>query len=196
MAQFHWDPDAYLALMHAEVPAYERFQDEAARATGTGAGRILDLGTGTGETARRVLARHPAARLVGVDDSAEMLAVARGVLPAERVELRVGRLEEPLPAGPFDVVVSALCVHHLDGRGKADLFRRIADVLAPDGRFVLADVVVPEDPADVVTPIDGVYDLPSTVAEQLGWLADAGLAAEPAWRERDLAVLVARRRPG
>ena len=61
-------------------------------------------------------------------------------------------------------------MHHLDGAGKADLFARVADRLRPGGRFVLGDVVVPEDPADVVTPIDGVYDMPSTVADQLGWL--------------------------
>ncbi len=191
MGQFHWDPDAYLALMREEVPAYEAFQAAAAEATGAGAARILELGTGTGETARRVLARHPAARLTGIDASEDMLGQARAVLPTERVDLRAGRLEDALPDGPFDVVVSALAVHHLDGAGKADLFRRVAAVLAPQGRFVLADVVVPEDPADVVTPIDGVYDLPSTAAEQLAWLDAAALDARVAWRERDLAVLVA-----
>jgi len=54
----------------------------------------------------------------------------------------------------YDVVVSALAIHHLDGDGKAILFRRIAGVLRPRGRFVMADVVIPSDPADAVTPID------------------------------------------
>ena len=67
----------------------------------------------------------------------------------------------------------------------------MAAVLAPRGRFVLADVVVPEDPADLVTPVDGVYDVPSTVAEQLAWLRAAALDARVAWLDRDLAVLVA-----
>jgi hypothetical protein len=35
------------------------------------------------------------------------------------------------------------------------------------------------------------YDTPSSAAEQLAWLRDAGLAAELAWSQRDLAVLVA-----
>ena len=190
MGQFHWNPDEYLALMREEVPAYERLQDEAAVATGYGAQRVLELGTGTGETARRVLELHPLASLVGVDASAEMLERAASVLPAERVELRVGRLEDPLPGGPFDLVVSVLAVHHLDGPGKADLFARAREVLAPGGRVVIGDVVVPEDPADAVTPIDGDYDKPSGVAEQLEWLAQAGLAASVAWSHRDLAVLV------
>jgi tRNA (cmo5U34)-methyltransferase len=69
----------------------------------------------------------------------------------------------------------------------------VARALSPGGRFVLADVVVPEGPADVVTPIDGVYDTPSRVDEQLGWLTDAGLRPRVAWAERDLAVMVADR---
>ena len=178
------------------MPDYERLQDETAAATGTDARRVLELGTGTGETARRVLARHPAAVLVGVDASREMLAQARATLPAERVELRTGRLEDPLPEGPFDVVVSALAVHHLDGAGKAALFERIAGRLAPGGRLVLGDVVVPEDPADVVTPIDGEYDTPSTAADQLAWLTATGLRARLAWAHRDLAVLVGEAPPG
>lgn len=53
-------------------------------------------------------------------------------------------------------MVSVLAIHHLDGGGKADLFRRVVSVLAPNGRLVLGDVVVPEDPADAITPVDGV----------------------------------------
>ena len=190
MAQFHWDPDSYLALMCSEVPAYDRLQEETVAASGTRARRVLELGTGTGETARRALAQHPEARLVGIDASSRMLDHARTVLPAERVELLVARLEEPLPDGPFDIVVSVLAVHHLDGPVKADLFARIAAVLAPGGVLALGDVVVPEDPADVVTPIDGDHDKPSTVADQLAWLEQAGLRPRVTWSHRDLAVMV------
>jgi tRNA (cmo5U34)-methyltransferase len=192
VAQFHWDPESYLALMREEVPDYERLQDETVAATGTGARRVLELGTGTGETARRVLARHPGAVLVGLDASREMLEHADAALPGDRVELRVACLDDPLPNGPFDVVVSALTVHHLDGGAKAELFRRVAAGLAPGGRLVLGDVVVPEDPSDAVTPIDGDYDMPDSVTDQLSWIADAGLRPSVAWARRDLAVLVGR----
>jgi tRNA (cmo5U34)-methyltransferase len=188
VAQFHFDPDSYPELMAAEVPAYARLQDEVAAAC-VPAARMLELGTGTGETARRVSARFPDGALVGIDASEPMLAHARRVLPD--ADLRVARLEHPLPEGPFGLVFSALAVHHLDGPGKADLFARVAAALEPGGRFVLGDVVVPEDPRDVVTPIDGVYDTPSRVDEQLSWLHAAGLSAGVAWSERDLAVLVA-----
>jgi tRNA (cmo5U34)-methyltransferase len=188
--QFHFDPDTYLDMVRSEVPDYDELQANIVRTTGgVRVGRVLELGVGTGETTRRVLAAHPMAQVVGIDESAAMLAAAAHGL--ERAELRVGRLEDPLPEGVFDLVVSALTVHHLDGAGKRDLFVRVAERLRPGGRFVLGDVVVPPDPADVVTPIDGVHDRPSTVADQLRWLDAAGLTARVQWTSRDLAVLVA-----
>jgi tRNA threonylcarbamoyl adenosine modification protein (Sua5/YciO/YrdC/YwlC family) len=189
--QFHFDPTSYLAMIHEEIPVYDRFQDELARASGTGARRVLELGTGTGETASRLLERHPQAELVGIDESGEMLGVARSWLPAKRVALHVSRLEEALPDGPFDLVASALCVHHLRGPQKRDLFVRIRAALEPGGRFVLADVVVPPEPADAVTSLTPGFDHPSTLADQLQWLAQAGFQARVTWRHADLAVLVA-----
>jgi tRNA (cmo5U34)-methyltransferase len=99
-----------------------------------------------------------------------------------------------LPEGVYDIVVSALAVHHLDGDGKADLFLRIADRLRPGGRFVLADLVIPEDAADRVTPIDdGTHDKPSRVNDQLRWLEAAGLRPRVTWMERDFVVISADR---
>ena len=191
--QYHFDAASYAEEIRSDVPAYDVFQDSVAAASGAGAGRILDLGTGTGETARRVLARHPEASLVGVDENEGMLAVASSQLPAERVDLRVGRIEEPLPDGSFDVVITALCVHHLDGSGKADLFRRVHAALVPGGLFVLGDVVVPVDPSLATTPLTPGYDQPSPLADQLGWLREAGFTPSVTWEQGDLAVVAARR---
>jgi tRNA (cmo5U34)-methyltransferase len=161
-------------------------------AAGAGSRRILELGTGTGETAQRLLAAHPDAALIGIDSSEEMLSAARQALPPERVELRASSLEEQLPDGPFDLVASALCVHHLETAAKADLFRRVHELLEPGGTFVLADVVLPRDPADATTPLTPGFDRPSSVEDHLRWLADAGFDAHVSWEEGDLAVIVAR----
>ena len=185
--QFHFHPEEYIALMESELPDYYRLQDEAADATGSGAKRLLELGTGTGETAVRVLARHPGAALTGIDVSEDMLAAARERLPG--ADLRAARLQDPLPAGPFDLVFSALAIHHLDGPGKADLFARVVAVLEPGGRFVIGDVVVPDDPADAITPLSPDYDLPDRANDQLGWLRAAGFDATLTWSARDLAVI-------
>jgi len=122
-----------------------------------------------------------------------MLAVASEVLPEAQVSLRAGRIEDPLPEGPFDLVATALCVHHLDGAAKADLFGRVRDVLAPGGLFVMGDVVVPVDPALATTPLTPGYDRPSPLADQLRWLAEAGFEPRVAWEHGDLAVVAARR---
>jgi len=188
--QHHFDPDAYLDMTVAKVPGYLDLQDEVARATvGVSGNEILELGVGTGETSARVLAVHPAARLVGIDESAAMIERARQRLP--NADLRVQRLEEPLPWGSFDLIVSALAVHHLDGAGKADLFQRIAGRLRHGGRFVLGDVVLPDRPDVAVTPVDGTYDKPSRVVDQLRWLEEAGLRADVSWTRDDLVVVVA-----
>jgi tRNA (cmo5U34)-methyltransferase len=193
VAEVEWDPEGYLALMLEEIPGFEELQDAVAAASADiDAREVLELGTGTGETASRVLALHPHARWTGIDASEPMLARARERLP--QADLRVARLQDPLPSGPFDLVVSALAVHHLDGPGKRDLFRRVGEVMRDRGRFVLGDVVVPERPEDAAIEIDRVYDLPSSVPEQLAWLAEAGLEPAAAYVRPDLAVFVATRR--
>ena len=188
--QFHLSPATYLEAVRAEVPAYDQLQEALTSATrGRTVGRVLDLGTGTGETARRVLEAHPGASLVGIDASPEMVALASARLPG--TDVRVGRLEDDLPDGPFDLVTSALAVHHLTPGEKCRLFARIAEVLPPGGRFVLADVVVPDDPADAVTPLEPDVDLPDRVEDQLRWLSEAGLRPQVVWSRGDLVVVAA-----
>jgi L-threonylcarbamoyladenylate synthase len=190
--QFHFRPDTYEAEIRAEIPVYDELQRELSAATGAGARRILELGTGTGATAERLLERHREATLVGIDINPEMLDAARERLPGDRVELQVRRLQDELPAGPFDLVASALCIHHLDESEKAGLFERVRARLEPGGRFAYADVVVPEDPADATTQLTPGFDKPSPVADQLRWLAEAGLEPSVVWERGDLAVVAAR----
>ena len=190
MSQYHFEPATYLESMRADIPVFDDLQEQTAAATEDIEVRdVLELGVGTGMTSRAVLERHPRARLVGIDESEAMLAAAE-----LEGDLRVARLEDPLPAGPFDLVVSCLAVHHLDGDGKRDLFHRIAEVLRPGGHFILADVVVPEDDADAVTPTTPGFDRPDRLADQLAWLDDAGFNAETTWRWKDLAVVRAEAR--
>jgi tRNA (cmo5U34)-methyltransferase len=186
MSDVEWDPDTYLPEMVAEIPGYEELQAAVAAAGNAFApDAVLELGTGTGETALRI----PARRWTGIDSSEAMLARARERLPD--ADLRLSRLEDPLPEGPFDLVVSALAVHHLDGDGKRDLFTRVAQVTDV---FVLGDVVIPERPEEAAIEIDGVYDVPSSVAEQSAWLREAGFDVEATYIRPDLAVFVAARR--
>jgi tRNA (cmo5U34)-methyltransferase len=191
VSEWEWDPDTYLAEMAAEVPGYEELEEAVVAATaGIRATRVLELGTGTGETALRVRAEHPEASWVGIDSSEAMLARARERL--SDADLRLQRLEDELPSGPFDLVLSALAVHHLDGAAKQGLFARVAGVLRPGGYFVLGDVVVPAAGQDGPIYIDWEMDKPDSVEDQLAWLRDAGFEAEASSVRIDLAVLRAR----
>jgi tRNA (cmo5U34)-methyltransferase len=188
MAEVDWDPDLYLRAIREEIPAFDEFEDAVAAATaGLDVRSALELGVGTGETTRRLRALHPAASWTGIDASDAMLERARDAFPD--ADLRLGRLEEPLPAGPFDLVVSALAVHHLRSELKSDLFARVADALGDGGVFVLGDVVVPDRPEDAQIEIDWVVDLPDRADDQVLWLGEAGFTAGVVWSQRDLAVI-------
>jgi SAM-dependent methyltransferase len=95
------------------------------------AGRILDVGCGTGTLLAALAGRG---RVFGVDASPEMLAAARRKAP--RAGLKEGRAEAlPFKDGWFDRVVFQLVLHLVD-RPKA--LAEAHRVLAPGGRIVIA----------------------------------------------------------
>ncbi len=151
---------------------------------------MLDLGVGTGETSRRCLAAHPEARAVCLDQSRDKLDAAAAVL-GPRAELRLGRFQDPLPEGPFELIVSAFALHHVDAAVTADLFPRVAERLSQGGRFVLADVVEPHTPVSEPTPLDRELSVVSRTDELLGALRNAGFQPEIRWAEHDLVVIAA-----
>ncbi len=189
-----WDPDEYSSSIRTWIHDYDELQDQVAHATSDrSATSILDLGVGAGETAKRALEIHQGARLVGLDSSPEMLRGAAQALPNDRVILLEHDLADPLPDQPFDLVISALAVHHLEGQRKAKLFRDIAGRLQPGGRFVMGDVVIPDNPAAALIENEDGYDFPSSIEDLLGWLSEAGLSPELTWVCKDLAVIKADR---
>jgi tRNA (cmo5U34)-methyltransferase len=170
---------------------YDRAQQEIVRASvDLEVFRMLDLGVGTGETSRRCLEAHPAAHAVCLDESRDKLDAAADVL-GSRAELRLGRFQDRLPEGPFQLIVSAFALHHVDGEVKADLFPRVAERLSEGGRFVLADVVEPDAPVSEPTPLDRAQSIVSRTDELLDVLRHAGFQPEVRWAEHDLVVIAA-----
>lgn len=99
--------------------------------------RVLDVGCGTGALLAPLAERYPAARLVGVDPSREMLEIARGRLPAA-VALVAGRAEA-LPVGDarFDLLASTSALHYFgDFDAAAHEMHR---VLRPGGSLIITD---------------------------------------------------------
>lgn len=192
MTQYHFTPDTYEQMIAEDLPAYGRLQEVIGTQTdGLDVSRFLDLGIGTGVTTSAILRVHQTATIVGVDMSREMLTAAEQRLREQQITLVEQRLQDPLPGGPYHLVVSALTIHHLDGPGKAGLFRRVFAELSPGGRFVFGDVVVPSHAVEHPTPLSADFDRPDAVDDQLDWLAEAGFVARCVWTEGDIAVLSA-----
>jgi SAM-dependent methyltransferase len=93
--------------------------------------RVLDVGSGTGNFAA-ALSEH--ARVWGVDESPEMLEVARSRAPGVRFKQAVA-YELPFKDGWFERATMWLVVQHLD-RPRA--YAEIRRVLAPSGRIAVA----------------------------------------------------------
>ncbi|HEX4345509.1 MAG TPA: class I SAM-dependent methyltransferase [Solirubrobacteraceae bacterium] len=209
---------AYAAQRRQLIPPYDAFYATAVGALALAARplrRILDLGAGTGILARAVRTAYPDAELTLLDGSPAMLAEARAVLGDDACYVE-GDLADPLPPGPWDAVVSALAIHHLDDPGKRTLFARLHAELAPGAIFVDAEQVsgptalfddlyarwhereagargaTAEQWAAAVQRMR--FDRWASVEHQLAWLREAGFAdADCLFKDHRFAVLVARR---
>jgi trans-aconitate methyltransferase len=168
------DPETYLEEIRAEVPRYDELHEATIEAIPFPPRRVLELGVGTGETTRRLLERYPQAEVTGLDAQPEMVFKAREL----GIRVRLARMEDPLPDGPWDLVVSVLSVHHLDDGQKRELFRRIRE---QSRATVIGDVVVAEPQ---VTPLEPGVDLPCSAEDMAEWCS-----GEIVWRADDLAVI-------
>src|ERR1700742_4393340 len=155
MSDFTWKPDGYLEMIREDIPRYDELQDAAIAAIPFAPERVLELGMGTGETTRRLIEAHPGAWVIGLDGSPDMVFRAREVYD----DVQLARIEDPLPDGPWDLVIGVLSIHHLTSEQKQNLFRRVREQARA---LVIGDVVK----ADVqITEITPDYDFPETAAD-------------------------------
>jgi ubiquinone/menaquinone biosynthesis C-methylase UbiE len=126
-----------IRTLHVEEDAVEHAVREAIGTAPIHA--LLDLGTGTGRMLE--LLGGTAERVVGLDLSPEMLAVARANLAQaglSRAQLRQGDVYAlPVPAESFDLVVVHQVLHFLEDGARA--IREAARALRPGGRLLVVD---------------------------------------------------------
>jgi tRNA (cmo5U34)-methyltransferase len=136
----------YTALRRRLVPGFDAFYGAAVGAIDCASGgpiaRVLDLGAGTGLLSAAVAEAYPDARFELLDGSPEMLAEAEQRLGELAAAVYIADMADPLPSGPFDAVVSALAIHHLEDEDKRKLFARVHEALRPGGVFVNAEQVL------------------------------------------------------
>ncbi|TBL71190.1 MerR family transcriptional regulator [Paenibacillus thalictri] len=148
-----WNFDGLPALpgstspdLRSHVPPeqeYERALEMAVQWVGPRSGEAgLDVGTGTGELARRCIRKGAA--MVGVDQSRRMLSHCRDKLP--ELTTRLGNLLAlPCFDAQYDFVVSSFALHHLSGDQHPLALAEMDRVLKPRGRLCIVDFMNEED---------------------------------------------------
>lgn len=195
------DPNRVVEYLRREIPHRLTAERMLLEALPERVERFLDLGTGDGRLLALVRSHHPHAQGIGLDSSEPMLARAADRFDVNpEIELRRHDLAEPLTErGPFDAVVSALAIHHLEDGRKRELFAEVHRLLAPGGVFANLDLVrsataqlherfrneigrVEDDPSDRLAGL----------ADQLSWLGEAGFdGVDCHFKWLELALLVA-----
>lgn len=146
-------------------------------------GRVLVVGAGGGLELKVFAERHPHWRFVGVDPSAEMLALARQTLDthAARVDLHEGYVDTA-PEGPFDAATCLLTLHFVPAEERLRTLVRIRDRLKPGAPLIVAHHSFPQDEAGKRRWLD----------RYAAFAADSGVPAENA---ANAAVAIGERLP-
>ena len=185
--------------------------------------RVLDLGAGTGLLSALAGEAFPNARIILVDFSEEMLGGARHRFAHDdeaRFEFRtLDYVRESLPGEDYDVVVSALSIHHLEDRDKKELFSKVYEVLSEGGVFANADQVLGATPeieeryhawwlreargagvgeGDLAASLERIKeDKNATLEAQMAWLGEAGFVeVDCPYKNRRFAVYGGRKPRG
>jgi len=195
------------------IPCYDAFYRRTTDLIAHDARKVLDLGAGTGLLSTFVRQWYPSAHIHLMDISAPMIDLARQRLADDtNVTFEVADYATADLGGPYDSIVSALSIHHLDDEAKRALFGKIFKALRPGGTFVNAEQVAgptPEIDARYkqlwleqvreagATPqqiADSLYrqqdDRCACVEDQLNWMRRSGFTDADCWfKDNRFAVL-------
>lgn len=146
------DSEIYQRLSQVAVPA--RAEQIAALLTlipfaPTDTFHVVELASGEGLLSAAVMHAFPNATLLALDGSEAMRQATRARLAGFSDKVSVGDFD--MAADDWydhldgaDVVMSSLCVHHLNGTEKRGLFQAIAERLSTRGVLLIADLIEPQ----------------------------------------------------
>ena len=141
--QFNLIAQEYDANRKKFIPCFDDYYENATKLIASNIitpERILDLGAGTGLLSYFWYQQCPTSQYVLVDIANEMLNIARKRFAGiDSVSYQILDYSNGLPDGKFDVIISALSIHHLTDGDKVKLFAQIYDKLPSGGIFVNYD---------------------------------------------------------
>ncbi len=173
--------------------------------------KALDLGAGTGILSELILTSFPRSRVTAFDLSEKMLEIFSKKLSGfkDRLDTKLGDFSANDLGDDYDLIVSGLAIHHLDGNGKQFLFKRIFESLNKGGALLIRDCVTGATP-NLTEHYEKLWrafmqsngedsakwfaryleeDTPSSVNEQLAWLSEAGFDnIDCHWRYLNFAI--------
>jgi len=182
------------------IPCFDEFYGSALdliTSVGKKSFKVLDLGAGTGLFSALVAQHYPEATFTLYDISSGMLQEAKTRFTDQALTAEYVAIDYATQAitGHYDLIISALSIHHLTGEEKATLFKKVYVHLHDNGLFINADQVLGET-ATIEQQYRDIWlrqvkengvsdsalasalermkeDKMSTLAEQLNWLKGA-----------------------
>ncbi len=110
---------------------------------------ILDLGTGTGITAKLIQNLLPQSKIDAVDFSEHMLDGAKNKLGSKNVRYIIGDYSNIKFDKKYDIIISVIGIHHQNTVGKKKLFKKIYSLLNKNGVFIFGDLVTYKDKYEI-----------------------------------------------
>ncbi|MGJ3239706.1 MAG: class I SAM-dependent methyltransferase [Anaerolineae bacterium] len=111
---------------------------------------VVELASGEGYLSASILEAFPHAQVLALDYEATMREATQARLAPYAGRFEVGAFD--ISADDWfeqidgvDLVVSSLCIHHLDSAGKRQLFEQVAQRLSAQGALLIADLVLPQN---------------------------------------------------
>lgn len=158
---------------------------------------ILDIGAGTGLLSAFLMEKYPQASFTLIDISEKMLDVAKERFRNNsNVKYIVADYSKYPFTEKYDIVMSALSIHHLEDKEKKEIYRKSYSLLKQNGIFINADQVYGETPfietlnketwrqyieesglpeEEILAGYERIrLDKEATLDQQLDWLKEAG----------------------
>lgn len=192
--------DQYDRQRRMVIPCFDDFYQTAIDLipfSGNDSFTVLDLGAGTGLLTASIISAFPNATATCMDLSEKMLEKARERFSLnKRVNFLIWDYSHSTLPEEYNLIVSAMSIHHLSGDEKKSLYQRVFNALKFEGIFINADLVkggtdnieqkyhdmwmnwIQEtglSKNELLKIIDRMqYDKPSSLNIQLQWLKEIG----------------------